>query len=219
MSSPQRIHVRLSTHTDTHTTHTHIDTHTVHTPHKHTQHMNTPTRPHIHDRLPHTQHLRQNGDNIACRHIDHLAPHKVQAMELARNMKAHNSQFGLCNEPHWRHSNMTAVCPRLFEILTTLTFEAKKSHCVTNIRGHHKKNNETSSSTCGRQCIMKCQEHNRSKKGTLREKKIRIRRPRRFHKKKTISVIVHKLLRRGFISITVFFNQKWSRVKLQILLF
>ena len=34
-----------------------------------------------------------------------------------------------------------------------------------------KKNNETSSSTCGQQCTMKCQEHNRSKKGTLRGKK------------------------------------------------
>ena len=63
-------------------------------------------------------------------------------MELAKNMKTHNSQFGLCNEPHWLQSNMTAVCPRLFDILTTLTFGAKKSHCVTNIRGRHKKNNE-----------------------------------------------------------------------------
>ena len=70
----------------------------------------------------------------------------------------------------------SVVYPRVFEILTTLTLGAlrKKSHCVTNIRGHHKKQNKT---TCGQQCIMTCQEHNRSKKGTLREKKIRIRRP------------------------------------------
>ena len=34
------------------------------------------------------------------------------------------------------------VYPRVFEILTTLTFGAlrKKSQCVTDIRGHHKEN-------------------------------------------------------------------------------
>ena len=123
-SSPQAHACQtLNTHRHTYTPHTHIDTHT----------------PHIHDKLPHTQHLRQNRDNIDCCHIDHLALHKLQAMELAKNMKTHNSQFGLCNEPHWLQSNMTAVCPRLFDILTTLTLGAKKSHCVTNIRGHHKK--------------------------------------------------------------------------------
>ena len=61
-------------------------------------------------------------------------------MELAKNMETHNSQLGLCNEPPWLQSNMTAVCPRLSEILTTLSVGAlrKKSHCVTKIRGHHK---------------------------------------------------------------------------------
>ena len=84
----------------------------------------------------------------------------------------------LCGFPSKRFAATPAVCPRLFEFLTTLTFGAlrKESHCVTDIRGHHKKNNETSSSTCGQQCIMKCQDHRRSKKGTLREKK-KIRRP------------------------------------------
>ena len=94
-------------------------------------------------------------------------------------MKAHNSQSWLCDEQHWLQSNMT-VCPRLFEFLTTLKFGAprKKSHCVNNILDHREKNtkkknknNETSSSTCGQQCIMKCQEHNRSKKRDVASKK------------------------------------------------
>ena len=98
-----------------------------------------------------------------------LSPHEVQAMPLAENRKTHNSQFWLCNEQHWLQSNMTAVHPRVFEILTTLTFGAlRKNHIVSptfeDITKKHEKNNETSSSTCGQQCIMKCQEHNRSKK-------------------------------------------------------
>ena len=122
-------------------------------------------------------HFRQNRDHIDCRHIDYLALHKVQAMQLAKSMMTHNSQFGLCNEQHWVQSNMTAVCPRLFEILTSLTFGAlrQKTHHVTDIRGHHKKT-KNSTSTCGQQCTMKCQEHNISKTGTLREKN-KIRRP------------------------------------------
>ena len=74
------------------------------------------------------------------------------------------------------------VYPRVFEILTTLTPGAlQKNHIVSptfeDITKKHKKN-VTSSSTCGQECIMKCQEHNRSKKRTLREKKkIKIRRP------------------------------------------
>ena len=35
-------------------------------------------------------------DNIDCRHMDHLTLHKVKAMELAKNVKRQNSQFGLC---------------------------------------------------------------------------------------------------------------------------
>ena len=96
-------------------------------------------------------------------------------MELAKNMKTHSSQFGLCNEQQRLQSNMTAVCPRLFEILTTLTLGAlrkKIALCQQHLKtSQKKKNNETSSSSCGQQCTMKCQEHNRSKKGTLREKK------------------------------------------------
>ena len=126
-----RMHVRLSKHTHTH--------HTPHTPHKHTQ--NTWTRQHIHHTLPHTQHFRQNRDNIDCRDIDHLALHKVQAMQLAKNMKTHNSEFWLRNEQHRLQSNVTAVYPRLFEILATLTFGAlrKTSHCVNNISDYRKK--------------------------------------------------------------------------------
>ena len=67
-----------------------------------------------------------------CRHIDHFALNKVQAMQPAKNMKTHNSQFCLCNEQPWLQSNITAVCPRLFEILTTLTFEhCAKKHIVS----------------------------------------------------------------------------------------
>ena len=80
-----------------------------------------------------------------------------------------------------------AVCPRLFEFLTTLTFGAqrrnhiastpsvaiakkqKKSHCVHSICDHRreKKNRdgEGSFSTCDQQFIMNCQEHNRSRTG------------------------------------------------------
>ena len=112
-STAHEPHTYRHRHTHHATTHTHK--------YRHTQHMRTPT---------HTQHFRQNPDNIDCRHKDHLAPHKVQAMQLAKNMKTHNSQFWLFNEQHWLQSNMTAVCPRLFEILTTLTFGAlrKKTH-------------------------------------------------------------------------------------------
>ena len=72
-----------------------------------------------------------------------------------------------------------AVCPLLFEFLTTLTFEALRKNPFKDIikKKDKNKNNETSSSTCGQQCITKCQEHNRSKKGTLREKKFKINRP------------------------------------------
>ena len=67
--------------------------------------------------------------------------------------------------------------PRVFQILTTLTFRAlRKNHQ----HSRTSKNNETSSSICGQQCIVKCQEHNRCKKGTSHEKiskKIKIRGP------------------------------------------
>ena len=144
----------------------HTQTHTTQLEHKHRHHT--------------SPHFRQNRDNIDCSHIDHLALHTGQAMQLAKNMKTHNSQFWLCNEQNWLQSKMTAVCPRLFEILTTLTFGAlRKIHIVLSTveditkKKNRKYNNETSSSTRGQQCIMKCQEHNRGKKGALREKTLR----------------------------------------------
>ena len=65
-------------------------------------------------------------------------------MQLAKNMKTHNSQFWLCNEQNWLQSKITAVCPRLFEILTTLTLGAlRKIHIVSStvedITKNHKK--------------------------------------------------------------------------------
>ena len=91
MSSPQAHACEtLNTLTHRHTHHTHLSTHTVHTPHKHTHNMNTEReQKHRHNTLPRTQHFRQNQDNMDCRHIDHLAQHKVQAMQLAINMKTH----------------------------------------------------------------------------------------------------------------------------------
>ena len=105
------------------TTHSHIDRHTAHAPHKHTHthHTHTLTRPHL---TTHPQHFRQNPDITDSRHIDHLALHKLQTLEQAKNMKTHNSQFRLCGKQHWLQSNMTAVCPRIFEFLTTLKFGA-----------------------------------------------------------------------------------------------
>ena len=52
-----------------------------------------------------------------------------------------------------------AVYPGVFQILTTLTFGAlRKSQCVADVRGHHKKTKtkKQSSSTCGQQCIGRC---------------------------------------------------------------
>ena len=62
-----------------------------------------------------------------------------------------------------------AACPRLFEILTTLTFRALgRTHIVsTALETIAKKKNrdkESSLSTCDQQFIMDCQEHNRSGK-------------------------------------------------------
>ena len=76
------------------------------------------------------------------------------------------------NQDIWLPSKRFVVTPvysRVFEILTTLTFgsTAQKSHCVTNIRVHHKK----AQKFFVQQCFVKCQEHNRSKKGTLRGEK------------------------------------------------
>ena len=65
-----------------------------------------------------------------------------------------------------------AVYPRVFEIFTSLTFGALlENHIVSpTFEDTTKKNNETLLFMSGQQCIMKCQEHNRSEKGTLREK-------------------------------------------------
>ena len=62
-----------------------------------------------------------------------------------------------------------AVCPRLFESLTTLTFGAqRRNHTVSPAFDHRKKkgNKESSLSTCDQQFIMNYQEHNRSWKGS-----------------------------------------------------
>ena len=59
------------------------------------------------------------------------------------------------------------------------------------------KKNKTSSSTCGQQCIMQCQEHNRSKKATLREKR---KDPTSMTVPPEKTVIVDKLLRKEFLS-------------------
>ena len=87
---------------------------------------------------------------------------------------------------------LTRAC---LEILTTLTFGAlrEKSHCFNSVRDHCKKN-ETSSSTCGQQCIMNCQEHNQSWKIMLRGKNLMSI----TGLKKKLSVLVDKLPRREF---------------------
>ena len=181
-----------SQHKQTHTPHTDRQTHASCTIQKI---KNTPT---------HTQHLTTHTT-----HPSKMGQHWLPS-HLTKNMKAHNSQFWLCNEQHWLQHDCRL--PALFLKFSPLWHSehwAKKSPYVNSNWDHRKKrktrkikNNETSSSTCGLQCIMKCQEKNRSKKGTLREKN-KIRRRWRFHKNKTISVIIHKLPRREFISITV----------------
>ena len=115
--------------------------HSLHTSASTLDSQHTQTHKHRHNTSP---HFRQKWDNIDCSHIDHLALHTRQAMQLAKNMKTHNSQFWMCNEQHWLQSNMTAVCPRLFEILTTLTFGTlRKNHIVSptieDITKNHKK--------------------------------------------------------------------------------
>ena len=184
-------------------------THNMNTNTEHEQ--NTDTTPY------HTQHFRQNRDNVDCRHIDHLALHKVQATQLVKNIKAHNSQFWLCDEQHWLQSNITAVCPLLF----------KKSHHF-DIRSTAQK-------------ITLCQQHlTPSQKQKTHKTETKKRCPRaisnvpwivksastRSHvyagfqqKNKTRSVIMKKL-RRWFFSITVSINSKnKSRIKLRILMF
>ena len=87
-----------------------------------------------------TSHISQNRDNIDCRHIDHLAIHKVQTVQLAKNMK---TQFWLRNEQHWLQSNMTAVCPFALACLKSSQLDIRSSaqniHCVNSICDHRKK--------------------------------------------------------------------------------
>ena len=60
------------------------------------------------------------------------------------------------------------LCPRLYEFLTTLTCGAlRKTHILSTAFDVEKKkaqdrNNESSLSTCGQQCLMNRQEHKRS---------------------------------------------------------
>ena len=125
--------------------------------------------------------------------------------------------------PSKRFAVTPAVCPRLFEFLTTLTFGAlRENHIVSPSRTSQKEqknNNETSSSTCAQQCIMKCQDRRSCKNGTLREKKTdptSITVPQ----ENMTSVIVDKSPRKEFFSITVLINSKRkSRIKLRILRF
>ena len=73
------------------------------------------------------------------------------------------------------HGYFPVVSPRLFEILTTRTFGAlRRNHIVsTAFETIAKKNRskEGSLSTCGQQCIMKRQEHNRSWEWNVARKK------------------------------------------------
>ena len=79
--------------------------------------------------------------------------------------------------PSKRFVITSVVYPRVFEILTTLTFGAlRKNHIVSPAFDTIKKkrrDTEASLSTCDHQCIMKFQAQNRSKKGSLREKRSR----------------------------------------------
>ena len=63
-----------------------------------------------------------------------------------------------------------AVCPRLFEFLTTLTFGAQRRHHIVSTAfetiAKKKRAREGSFSTYDQQFIMKCQEHNRSWEGS-----------------------------------------------------
>ena len=86
-------------------------------------------------------------------------------------------QLGWCVcDCSWRvyRRNYSCCSPRAcLKFSPTLTFGALRKK-ITSCHQHSRtsqKNNETSWSTCGQQCSMKCEEHNRSKKRTLREKK------------------------------------------------
>ena len=97
---------------------------------------------------------------------------------------AHDGGVVDCRQT-WRHHLATskrvmvtpAVCPRLFEILTTFTFRALSIA---------KKNTdkESSLSICDQQCIMCCQEHNQSWNGVVWWKKNEMLRLWRLKEKK-----------------------------------
>ena len=66
-------------------------------------------------------HVHQNRDNIDCPHIGHLTPQKLQAMELAKNVKRTSTNNGhtlnkkelsTCRRPHQLESLMPHLCPR-----------------------------------------------------------------------------------------------------------
>ena len=102
------------------------------------------------------------------------------------------------------------VCPRLFEILTTLKFAAHhRNHIVSRAFETVEKNTETGTARCQhQQCIMNCQEDNRSWKGSasvlvlmrwlLRgEKRCYVDDRSKNLKMKWVSVIVHKITQQG----------------------
>ena len=109
----------------------------------------------------------------------------------------------------------TGDCPRLFDLLTTLTFGAlRKNHIVSTAFETITKKKKARRP---RVVSMNRLEHTRSKKGTLREKK-----SSDVHGGTTrmTSVIVDKLLRRDFLHYGFLINSKKEiRIKIRILRF
>ena len=136
------------------------------------------------------------------------------------------------SEQTWRHHlsifkrDMVtpAVCPRLFEILHHVDFRSSsaENHFVsTAFETIAEENTETRKARCPhaiRQLIVNCQEHNRSWKGSasvLASMRWLLWCEKRDATPMTVpkflfkgSVLVHKSLRRVFISITVLTNSK-----------
>ena len=119
----------------------------------------------------------------------------------------------VCCDSSKRFMVTPIVYPRVFENLTTLTFGAlRTNHNVSptfeDIQKTHKtETKKTRHPRAVSNCIMNRPEHNRSSERDVAWKK-KIRRPWRYHEKKTISVIVDKLHRWKFMSIRFKLIQK-----------
>ena len=103
-----------------------------------------------------------------------------------------------------------AVCPRLFVFLTTLTFGALRRTTLVSTAFEATTRKKEGPYVHLPSAV--CLELSRTQpkfEGNVVWKKNKISRPWRFQKK-TISVIVHKLPRRGFISTTVLINSNKS---------